>query len=174
MSVWGKVVGAVAGLAVGGPIGAVLGGVAGHYVIDRFLGQKIHDLIDRLLGERILKMNHFLVSVLGILNSVIAVAIILGSATLAGYGLSPANIQQVTESSQLPPFSIGGAIVGAVMGLAIAAIVCGLFAIAISIEKSLNAIAAKAEVFDPGYSIEKSLKTIATVATEETERPSAP
>ncbi len=30
MSIWGKVIGATAGFAVGGPIGAMLGGVAGH------------------------------------------------------------------------------------------------------------------------------------------------
>lgn len=30
MSIWGKVVGGVAGFAVGGPIGALLGGIAGH------------------------------------------------------------------------------------------------------------------------------------------------
>jgi DnaJ like chaperone protein len=35
MSIWGKLAGAGAGLAIGGPIGALLGGVAGHYVIDR-------------------------------------------------------------------------------------------------------------------------------------------
>src|SRR6516225_4636871 len=35
MSIWGKLAGAAAGLAMGGPIGALLGGVAGHYVIDR-------------------------------------------------------------------------------------------------------------------------------------------
>jgi DnaJ like chaperone protein len=35
MSIWGKLAGATAGLAVGGPIGALLGGVTGHYVIDR-------------------------------------------------------------------------------------------------------------------------------------------
>jgi len=35
MSVWGKLAGAAAGLAIGGPMGALLGGVAGHYVIDR-------------------------------------------------------------------------------------------------------------------------------------------
>ena len=30
MSIWGKIIGATAGFAVGGPIGAMLGGVAGH------------------------------------------------------------------------------------------------------------------------------------------------
>src|SRR3984893_12881778 len=34
MSIWGKLAGAAAGLAIGGPIGALLGGVGGHYVID--------------------------------------------------------------------------------------------------------------------------------------------
>jgi DnaJ like chaperone protein len=31
MAIWGKLVGAAAGLAVGGPLGALLGGVAGHF-----------------------------------------------------------------------------------------------------------------------------------------------
>jgi len=30
MSIWGKVIGGVAGFAIGGPLGAILGGVAGH------------------------------------------------------------------------------------------------------------------------------------------------
>jgi DnaJ like chaperone protein len=44
MSIWGKVTGAAAGLAVGGPIGALLGGFAGHMVIDRAGGStREHD-----------------------------------------------------------------------------------------------------------------------------------
>ena len=35
MSVWGKVIGGVAGFAVGGPIGAIIGAVAGHHVVDK-------------------------------------------------------------------------------------------------------------------------------------------
>lgn len=35
MSIWGKLVGAAAGLTLGGPIGALIGGIAGHYAIDR-------------------------------------------------------------------------------------------------------------------------------------------
>ena len=34
MSIWGKVIGATAGFAIGGPIGALVGGLAGH-VMDR-------------------------------------------------------------------------------------------------------------------------------------------
>jgi len=34
MSIWGKVIGGVAGFAIGGPVGAILGAVAGH-VVDR-------------------------------------------------------------------------------------------------------------------------------------------
>jgi DnaJ like chaperone protein len=37
MSVWGKIIGATAGLALGGPLGAVVGGVAGHFTLDRLL-----------------------------------------------------------------------------------------------------------------------------------------
>lgn len=43
MSIWGKLVGATAGFAVGGPIGALLGGVAGHFVVD--------EAIERASGE---------------------------------------------------------------------------------------------------------------------------
>jgi DnaJ like chaperone protein len=35
MSVWGKIGGAAAGLAVAGPVGALVGAVAGHFLIDR-------------------------------------------------------------------------------------------------------------------------------------------
>jgi DnaJ like chaperone protein len=35
MSIWGKIIGATAGLAFAGPIGAVVGGVAGHFTLDR-------------------------------------------------------------------------------------------------------------------------------------------
>jgi DnaJ like chaperone protein len=35
MSIWGKLAGAAAGLAVGGPLGALVGGVAGHLIVDR-------------------------------------------------------------------------------------------------------------------------------------------
>jgi DnaJ like chaperone protein len=34
MSIWGKLTGAAAGLALGGPIGALIGGVAGHLALD--------------------------------------------------------------------------------------------------------------------------------------------
>lgn len=39
MSIWGKVLGGVAGLAIGGPIGALLGAVAGH-AVDEGLGDR--------------------------------------------------------------------------------------------------------------------------------------
>ncbi len=39
MSIWGKVIGGVAGFAVGGPLGALLGAVAGH-ALDRSRGQQ--------------------------------------------------------------------------------------------------------------------------------------
>ncbi len=32
MSIWGKIIGATAGLALGGPIGALIGGVGGHFI----------------------------------------------------------------------------------------------------------------------------------------------
>lgn len=35
MAIWGKLLGAGAGLALGGPLGALVGGVVGHAVIDR-------------------------------------------------------------------------------------------------------------------------------------------
>jgi DnaJ like chaperone protein len=35
MSIWGKVIGGVAGFAVGGPIGALLGSAAGHLMVDK-------------------------------------------------------------------------------------------------------------------------------------------
>ncbi len=35
MSIWGKVIGGVAGFAIGGPLGAILGAVAGHHAFDK-------------------------------------------------------------------------------------------------------------------------------------------
>jgi DnaJ like chaperone protein len=40
--IWGKIVGAAAGLAMGGPIGALLGAVAGH-AVDWYRGQPVAD-----------------------------------------------------------------------------------------------------------------------------------
>ena len=41
MSVWGKMVGLVAGAYLGGPLGAIAGAVAGHYVLDRALQNEV-------------------------------------------------------------------------------------------------------------------------------------
>ncbi len=35
MSIWGKILGGAAGLAVGGPLGALIGAVAGHFAVDQ-------------------------------------------------------------------------------------------------------------------------------------------
>ncbi|MCU0839235.1 MAG: TerB family tellurite resistance protein [Rhodospirillales bacterium] len=50
MSVWGKIIGGVAGFAVGGPIGALLGAVAGH-AVDKYREEKPADEA-ALLGHR--------------------------------------------------------------------------------------------------------------------------
>ncbi len=42
MSVWGKVIGGVAGFALGGPIGALLGALAGH-AVDKMRGEPVGD-----------------------------------------------------------------------------------------------------------------------------------
>lgn len=42
MSIWGKITGAAAGLAMGGPLGALIGVFAGHFIIDRG-GRERHD-----------------------------------------------------------------------------------------------------------------------------------
>lgn len=39
MSIWGKIVGGAAGLAIGGPIGMLVGAVGGHFV-DRYYGER--------------------------------------------------------------------------------------------------------------------------------------
>lgn len=41
MSVWGKMVGLVAGAYLGGPLGAIAGAVAGHYMLDRALQNEV-------------------------------------------------------------------------------------------------------------------------------------
>ncbi|MCG8403225.1 MAG: hypothetical protein MJA84_16770, partial [Firmicutes bacterium] len=35
MSIWGKVIGGVAGFALGGPLGALMGAYAGHMMVDK-------------------------------------------------------------------------------------------------------------------------------------------
>lgn len=90
-------------------------------------------------------MNHFLVSVLGVLNGVFAITIILFWTFLGGYGFSVNQAFDLDQATQLPPFDLDGGVLGAVLGLGIAAVVCGLLAIAISIEKSLKNIATKME-----------------------------
>ena len=82
-------------------------------------------------------MNHFLVSVLGIVNGSIAIGIIVLFTTLGGQWWSPGQ-----------PSPTEGNILGAILGLVIAALVCGLLAIAISIEKSLKQIAGNTMVPD--------------------------
>jgi uncharacterized membrane protein len=74
-------------------------------------------------------MNHFLVSVLGLINCVIAIAIIAFFATLGGSQWSGGQL--VSE----------GGVLGFIVGLVIAALVCGILAIAISIEQSLKQLA---------------------------------
>jgi hypothetical protein len=70
-------------------------------------------------------MNHFLVSMLGALNIILAVTIVATSA-VAGW-----NKQA----------DIVGLLAGAVVGIGVAAFVCGFLAILISIEQSLKRIA---------------------------------
>jgi hypothetical protein len=76
-------------------------------------------------------MNHFLVSVLGIINGALAVAIVVIFTVL---GDSWGSRVEATQSH-------AGALFGLIVGLVVAVIVCGLLAIAISIEKSLKHLA---------------------------------
>ena len=41
VSIWGKLIGGVAGFALGGPLGALLGGVAGHLMVDKRRGETV-------------------------------------------------------------------------------------------------------------------------------------
>jgi hypothetical protein len=76
-------------------------------------------------------MNHFMVSVLGYVNGALAITIILTGATMGNALFSAQHV------------SAGGTVLGGLLGLGVAAVVCGLLAIAISIEKSLKHIAEK-------------------------------
>jgi hypothetical protein len=89
------------------------------------------------LLQRFTEMNHFLVSVLGFINGAIAIAII---AFFTMLGESRWSGQVVPE----------GGVLGFIVGLVIAAIVCGLLAVAISIEKSLKHIAENTKQPDGG------------------------
>ena len=46
MSIWGKIIGGVAGFALGGPLGALLGTAAGHFMVDRPRGSAPDDDAD--------------------------------------------------------------------------------------------------------------------------------
>ena len=51
MSIWGKIIGGAAGLALGGPIGALLGAVAGH-AVDKMTGEEAGGPIDETASTR--------------------------------------------------------------------------------------------------------------------------
>ncbi|MBL6597813.1 MAG: TerB family tellurite resistance protein [Alphaproteobacteria bacterium] len=51
MSIWGKIIGGAAGLALGGPIGALLGAVAGH-AVDKMTGEEAGAPIDESASTR--------------------------------------------------------------------------------------------------------------------------
>jgi len=46
VSIWGKIIGGVAGFALGGPIGALLGTAAGHFAVDRQRSRALDDEVD--------------------------------------------------------------------------------------------------------------------------------
>ena len=52
MSIWGKIIGGVAGFAIGGPIGAILGGVAGHAVDKARAAEAGGSISSASMGER--------------------------------------------------------------------------------------------------------------------------
>ena len=52
MSIWGKVIGGVAGFAIGGPLGAILGTVAGHAVDKAKAAEAASGLSGTTAGER--------------------------------------------------------------------------------------------------------------------------
>jgi hypothetical protein len=85
-------------------------------------------------------MNHFLVSVLGIMNGALALAIVVIFTVL---GDSWGSRVEATQSHV-------GALFGLIVGLAVAVIVCGLLAIAISIEKSLKHLATNTDRWSCG------------------------
>ncbi|MBP5857549.1 TerB family tellurite resistance protein [Marivibrio halodurans] len=60
MSIWGKIVGGAAGLAIGGPIGMLIGAVGGHFV-DRYYGERDEQEAD---PERARKSIGFTIAVI--------------------------------------------------------------------------------------------------------------
>lgn len=72
-------------------------------------------------------MNHFIVRVFGVLNGAIAI-FIFAIAALMGHAANPDG---------------NGLMLGALIGALLAVTLCGIFAILISIEKSLKHIADK-------------------------------
>jgi cytochrome b len=74
-------------------------------------------------------MNHFIVSVLGVINAAVAIVIVLFFAITGGQGHWGLDHNPV------------GAILGLIFGIVVAVVICGLLAIAISTEKSVRIIA---------------------------------
>ena len=60
MSIWGKIVGGAAGLAIGGPIGMLIGAVGGHFV-DKYYGEREESEAD---PERAKKSIGFTIAVI--------------------------------------------------------------------------------------------------------------
>ena len=76
-------------------------------------------------------MNHFLVSVLGVINAAVAIVIVLVFAIEGGHWVT----------GDVRYWDPVGVIVGLILGIVVAVVICGLLAIAISIEKSVRIIA---------------------------------
>ena len=95
MSIWGKVIGGVAGFALGGPLGALLGGIAGH-AVDKIREAAAPDLdedTEKLSGPSGAKQMAFTVGV-----------IVLGAKMAKADGtVSRAEIEAFKEVFQIPP-----------------------------------------------------------------------
>ncbi len=71
-------------------------------------------------------MNHFLASIVGFLNGLLALILIIGGAAIG--------------STLEDQFDINGVVIGLIVGIILAVVVCGLLAIFISMRNELIAI----------------------------------
>ena len=71
-------------------------------------------------------MNHFLASIVGFLNGLLALILIIGGAAIG--------------STLEDQFDINGVVIGLIVGVILAVVVCGLLAIFISMRNELIAI----------------------------------
>jgi hypothetical protein len=97
-------------------------------------------------------MNRILASAFGVINALLAMAFVVGGAIIGynaisgGFPYAPfiaPYLERAPGLRDLPATRAGLALIGAAIGFFVASVVCGLFAVLISIDKSLRVMAGR-------------------------------